>query len=162
PPPPPRAARSKLGPDSRFALGCAGLAATFWFGVLAVGVYGAFLSPDDAPEPPPPIPADLAGTWTGKITEKGEKEGGWKAKFVLRKGEQGGKATYRDGKCTGSFVTVSYREGILTLDTTFPADKPDCDGGDVRLSLRDDGRLDAVYPPAGERKVEAAGKLRRK
>ncbi|MEV5827744.1 hypothetical protein AB0L25_19450 [Spirillospora sp. NPDC052242] len=127
---------------------------------MAAVSYGVLT--DDDPEPSPSIPAAFAGTWTGKITEKGEQEGTWKAKFVLPEGEHDGEVIYLDGECTGSVVPVSYQDGVLTLDTRFPALRSGCDVGDVRLKLRDDGRLDAVYPPAGERKVKAVGKLRRK
>ncbi|MFD0900017.1 J domain-containing protein [Actinomadura sediminis] len=159
PPPPRPQVRHSAG--ARLAIGCAVVFAALWVVMMAAAVYDAFLSPADDAESPPPIPSDFAGTWTGKITEKDEQEGTWKAKFVLPEGERGGKVAYLDGECSGSVVPVSYEDGILTLDTRFPGLQSGCDVGDVQLRLRDDGKLEAVYPPAGERKAEAVGGLRR-
>jgi eukaryotic-like serine/threonine-protein kinase len=93
-------------------------------------------SPSAGPPSPRPaiqVPAALAGTWSGQITQTSPTDV-FQAEMTLPAGANQGSVHYSVGSfsCTGHLAPVSDSSGTLTLDQTI-AQGP-CEGGVVTLS----------------------------
>jgi hypothetical protein len=124
--------------------------------ILVLQNQGAGLSPDAAKSPGPDgratpstspptplptpgarVPAALAGTWSGQVSQTGPAADVFKAEVTLTPGASPGTVHYSGGSgasfaCTGDLVPVSDSAGTLKLDQVI-AHGP-CAGGMVTLS----------------------------
>ncbi|HEX2313967.1 MAG TPA: hypothetical protein VHJ17_09545 [Thermomonospora sp.] len=91
--------------------------AILFCGWILLGTLAGLISAvtGDEPEKPPAVkasvPERMAGTWSGTIKDRDGGGTTWKAEFTLRAGATTGQVRYLGGRCVGTAVPVSYRNG---------------------------------------------------
>ncbi|WP_131742092.1 J domain-containing protein [Actinomadura roseirufa] len=162
PPPPPYRPRSTLSFGARAGIGCAisfaALGGVFVVAALVIGL----INKDKPPDPMVAVPPGYTGTWTGTIKYLGSGGSSWGVRLTLRKGLHNGDVSYLNGGCRGKAVPLSAGTGEpLIIRTAFPEDRSGCDVGDIHLTRRKDGRLEARYYASDKDQVRAQGTLDR-
>lgn len=145
----------------RRPVGCALFLGAIVLVPLAAQVIADLLSKTGT-KPPAPVPGSLAGTWNGTVKDKSGRgdTSTWTVELTLRSGRHNGDVDYRDGRCSGTAVPVSYKGGSLTVSTDFSGDQEGCDVGDFQIVPKRHRYLAITYRDR-HGKVVASGDLKR-
>lgn len=96
-----------------------------------------------------PIPASLAGTWSGQVRQTSPVLQ-VTVDVTLTAGALSGTISYPALSCSGQLQLVTINPGELTLDQEISTGKQDCDNGVVTLAEQTDGTLTFLFSRPGD------------